>query len=498
MRLSILKRFLRRRSKAADMRREDEIMAEANDHLRDALNQDKQEGVLLAVRARWATMFVVALFLPYLNFSWEILYYEVLLGVFSYIGYLQLRASRVGHSKRELLLIFCDLALMTIICVVPNPFDAHEHPLAVQYRFGTFLYFFVLLAGATLAYSWRTILAYGVWTSVLWSGGLIYVSKLGSEVPELSINVATALGDYGHLLQFLDPNDPNVPGRVQEILVFFIVAGILALRGWRANRLLLKQVDASLEEAKYLTILKDEAEKTSRAKSEFLANMSHELRTPLNPIIGFSQVLKDETFGPLGSDQNKEYVGIIHSSGVHLHKIIGDILDLSKIEAGEEDLVEEKVEIVEVFEECKVMMSDRLAKKQLTFLTKTVPGVPPLWADRLKVKQILLNLLSNAIKFTPENGSISVDAQLTEQRSIQIIVRDTGVGIAPNDIKRILEPFGQSGETYTRSYDGAGLGLALVSSLVDMHEGTLEIESELGEYTLVTVKFPPERTVFDS
>ncbi len=249
MNLSVLKRFLQRRSNAPDMRRDDEILAEANEYLRDALNQDKQESVLLGVRARWVTMFVVALFLPYLNFSWEILYYEVLLGVFSFIGYLQLKASHVGHSKRELLLIFCDLALMTIICVVPNPFDDHEYPLAVQYRFNTFLYFFVLLAGATLAYSWRTILAYGVWTSVLWSGGLIYISLLGSEVPELSTNVAAALGDYGHLMQFLDPNDPNVPGRVQEILVFFIVAGILALRGWRANRLLLKQADASRERA---------------------------------------------------------------------------------------------------------------------------------------------------------------------------------------------------------------------------------------------------------
>jgi len=233
----------------------------------------------------------------------------------------------------------------------------------------------------------------------------------------------------------------------------------------------------------------------NKAKSEFLATMSHELRTPLNSIIGFSQMLEAQTFGPLGSDENKEYVEFIHSSANHLHRVIGDILDLSKIEAGEDSLDEEEIEIHDLVEEALQLVSDRKSNPNLTFPVDLQAKIPHLYADRLKVLQILLNLLSNAVKFTPGEGVVTTKAQLNEEGSFQLIVSDNGQGIKREDIKRVMEPFGQAGETYTRSHGGSGLGLALVNSLMSLHDGRVDIESELGEGTIVTVTFPPERAV---
>ena len=210
---------------------------------------------------------------------------------------------------------------------------------------------------------------------------------------------------------------------------------------------------------------KGEAEKANITKSEFLANMSHELRTPLNSIIGFSQMLQSEIFGSLGNEKNKEYAQTIHEAGNHLLGIIGDILDLSKIEAGEEILFEEHVDLRHIISGCMDIMSDRAATKQLSFRANIPDNMPLLHADRLKIMQILLNLLSNAVKFTPAEGEVEVEAVINEQGSSLLKVRDTGIGIRPEDQEKILEPFSQIGEAYTRSHDGTGLGLALVKSL---------------------------------
>jgi signal transduction histidine kinase len=245
-------------------------------------------------------------------------------------------------------------------------------------------------------------------------------------------------------------------------------------------------------------IARQEAEQANKSKTEFLANMSHELRTPLNSIIGFSDILCTETFGPVGHDKNKEYVEHINSSGKHLHRLIGDILDLSKIEAGEEELIEEEINIREVINECLQMASSRSFSKKITFPVVVQEGLTSLFADRLKVLQILLNLLSNAVKFTPDGGEIKIEAAVDTQNRTLIKVRDTGEGISPEDLQKVLEPFGQAGNALTRKHDGTGLGLALVKSITEMHGGEIKLESEVGLGTTATIVFPMERTLYKS
>jgi signal transduction histidine kinase len=237
------------------------------------------------------------------------------------------------------------------------------------------------------------------------------------------------------------------------------------------------------------------AKESNRAKSEFLANMSHELRTPLNAIIGFSQLLQAEVHGPVGSDNNKEYVDLINGAGSHLLDIIGDILDLSKVEAGEVTLFEEKINLSEVIDECRQMTQDRASSKGVSFIVDVGTEVPPLLADKLKVKQILLNLLSNAIKFTPAGGEVKTIVTLDTDNSVVMRVQDSGIGISADDLKTVTEPFAQVGETNTRSHDGTGLGLSLVKSLIELHGGTIVLESTLKIGTTVSVHFPKDRNV---
>ncbi len=245
-----------------------------------------------------------------------------------------------------------------------------------------------------------------------------------------------------------------------------------------------KKIERRLREAT------ENANEANSAKSEFLANMSHELRTPLNAIIGFSQALQTEIFGSVGSASNKEYVGIINEAGSHLLRIIGDILDLSKIEAGEDAIEEEKIDVGEIIDECRQMMSERASKKRLSIRVDIQKEILSLLADRLKVKQILLNLLSNAIKFTPTDGTVKIDVSRIDDNSMLISVQDTGIGIAPQDIKTVIEPFAQVEMTNTRSHEGTGLGLALVKSLTELHGGALTLESELGVGSKFSAAFP--------
>ena len=242
----------------------------------------------------------------------------------------------------------------------------------------------------------------------------------------------------------------------------------------------------------------EKAEFANRSKSEFLAAMSHELRTPLNAIIGFSEIIKNETFGPVGSTQYRSYAEDINESGQHLLDLINDILDLSKVESGADEIHEEQIEIREVIESVVTMVKGR-AQKGGVKLELEVPDHPPaLRADNRKLKQILVNLLSNAIKFTHPGETVIFRIWCRTGSGYVFQVADTGIGIALDDIPKALAPFQQIDGELSRKYEGTGLGLPLAKSLVEQHGGSLDLQSRLGVGTTVTVRFPAERIVGSS
>lgn len=239
-----------------------------------------------------------------------------------------------------------------------------------------------------------------------------------------------------------------------------------------------------------LKAAKEMAEFASRSKSQFLANMSHELRTPLNAIIGFSRIMKDQMFGPIGVDKYLEYSDDILTSSTHLLSVIGDILDVSKIEAGELSLEKTEVHMSEVAHVCKSLLNEPIHARNLSLDINIPESFPPIFADELRVKQIVINLFSNAVKFTPEGGAIWIEGTQNEDHSSTFKIIDTGIGISESDIPRVLEPFGQVDDIMTRSHEGTGLGLSLCKSFMEEHEGTLEIESTLGKGTTISLWFP--------
>jgi PAS domain S-box-containing protein len=252
--------------------------------------------------------------------------------------------------------------------------------------------------------------------------------------------------------------------------------------------------ERKLAEAEILTS-KEEADLANRAKSEFLANMSHELRTPLNSILGYSQMLANEFLGPIGDPRYVEYARSINVSGTHLFKIISDILDISKIEAGKATVEDSAVDVGQVMRDCIAMMDVRAQEKKVRIGESTQDDLPSLRADERQVKQIILNLLSNAVKFTPAGGLVTLNASVEDGSCIEVSVRDTGIGISAGNIPKILQPFGQVAESHSRGHEGTGLGLPICNSLMALHGGTMQIESEVGVGTTITLRFPPERTL---
>ena len=236
-----------------------------------------------------------------------------------------------------------------------------------------------------------------------------------------------------------------------------------------------------------------EAQSASRAKSEFLANMSHELRTPLNAIIGFAQVMAAEMLGPLGTAKYLEYSHDITSSAAHLLGLINDILDLARIEAGKLELHEDLLDVNQIVSACLTIVKDRAEKARLTIGIVGTDEPLLLWADERKMKQIVINLLSNAVKFTPAGGAVTIGWRHLPDGSCRIIVSDTGIGMAPEDLSRVLEPFAQADSDLNRRYEGTGLGLPLTRRLIELHGGTMILESELCSGTSVTVELPPDR-----
>jgi PAS domain S-box-containing protein len=242
-----------------------------------------------------------------------------------------------------------------------------------------------------------------------------------------------------------------------------------------------------------LVAAKEEAELANRVKTDFLASISHELRTPLNAIIGFSEMIRQETLGPIGNKRYVEYVGDIHFSGQHLLGIVNDILDISAIECGTLNLKEDTLDVGRVVDSSLRMIISRAKTQAVKIGSSVDPELPNLVADELKFKQILLNLLSNAVKFTSQGGKVSLGARTEDDGSMAIAVSDTGIGMDHDGLAVAMSKFGQVDSGLNRSHQGTGLGLPLVKGLMEAHGGSLELRSEKGVGTTATIRFPKER-----
>ncbi len=278
--------------------------------------------------------------------------------------------------------------------------------------------------------------------------------------------------------------------------------GLLANRLYTSNLAMLEaraEKDALIGELEQAKAKSDEArrhaEAANIAKSRFLAQMSHELRTPLNAILGFSEVMKNELFGTHAVPAYKDYANDIHNSGVHLLGLINEILDLSRIEAGRYELNEEAVTLARVAEECHHLLKLRATTRGIVIHDLFEPDMPRLWADERAARQICLNLLSNAIKFTPQGGEVWLKVGWTAAGGQYLSVRDTGPGIPESEIPIVLDTFGQGSNAIKSAEQGAGLGLPIVKSLIELHGGTFSLKSKLREGTEVIITFPPERVM---
>ncbi len=238
---------------------------------------------------------------------------------------------------------------------------------------------------------------------------------------------------------------------------------------------------------------KDLAEQANSAKSAFLANMSHELLTPLNAIIGFSETMNHEMFGPLGGDRYVSYANDIHASGRHLLSIINDVLDLSCIEAGKLEMHDDRVCLTEIIDSCVLLCRDRADTSGVTIATDLPKPVVFLRADPVRLKQIVINLLSNAVKFTPRGGRVDICAHIDAAGALVTVVKDTGIGMTPAHIAVALQPFGQVDNGLDRKYEGTGLGLPLTKTLVELLGGTFAIEIQLGGGTTLKFTLPAGR-----
>ena len=306
----------------------EERLARRNPHLARALEIEKTEGQRIATWSRAAAMAVVAVLLIYVNPRWEMIYYQALLLLFVIIGILQLRAARVGQSYLELALIFADLILLTLTLTVPNPLAADPWPTAIQFRFDGFQYFFIFLAAATLAYSWRTVQGIGVWAGIVWLVGVGGVHVFGTAYPELSARVGEALAGYPRVFEVLDPNSIQFTNRVQEVTVFIIVAVILGVKSRRASQLLMRQADLAAERANLSRYLPPSMVDELAHRNEPMGGVrSQEVAVLFADIVGFTRYAESHTPDDviaLLRDFHAALEEVVFSHGGTLDKYMGD------------------------------------------------------------------------------------------------------------------------------------------------------------------------------
>ncbi len=292
----------------------------------------------------------------------------------------------------------------------------------------------------------------------------------------------------GPLEVFEEPEDPAIKW---EFVTTAVVASVLSLI---VPFLYLFRLQKVAEDAyQELSTAKTAAEQASTSKSEFIANVSHDLRSPLNAILGFTEMMKERVFGQLGDPHYDDYVVGINESGTLILNLVNDILDISKIEAGKYELVEEVVDITNCIK-ASVTMHTMQAETKNIRLNHTMDQTPlRLFGDEKAINQILNNLISNAIKFTHSDGEITVNSWICDTEKLNVQVSDTGMGMSREDIDKALSPYGQVDRKQARKHEGTGLGLYLCCQLVDLHSGELSFDSEVGKGTTVTVRFPSQR-----
>lgn len=306
----------------------EERSAQLNAHLARALEVEKMEGQRIATWARTAALAIVAVLLLYLNPRWEIIYYQALLLLFVVIGIAQLRVARVGQSYLELALIFADFLLLTLILLLPNPLVHEDWPTAFQLHFNGFNYFFIFLAGSTLAYSWRTVQGIGVWVAIIWLAVVGMVALFGATVPDLSQRMREAMVGYERIFEILDPNSVAFPSRVQEATIFVIVAGILALKSRRARQLLMIQADLAAERANLSRYLPPSmVDELAHRNEPMGGSRSQDVAVLFADIVGFTRFAEAHTPDDviaLLRDFHAALEEVVFSHGGTLDKYMGD------------------------------------------------------------------------------------------------------------------------------------------------------------------------------
>ena len=311
------------------------------------------------------------------------------------------------------------------------------------------------------------------------------------DAPQLALALAKRRAFRNYVCRYVAASGDEQYWKCGGSPVFDGDGAFLGYRGTGSNVTAAIRAEQALREAKELS------DSANRAKSEFLANMSHELRTPLNAIMGFAEITKDRLYGDR-SEKYFDYARDIFNSGSLLLSLIDDILDIAKIEAERMELHEQIIDLTALIEASVLLLHQRADAAALRVMTQIAERLPLIRADERRLKQIILNLLSNAIKFTPAGGAISVSATVRDSDgNLEVIVSDTGIGIAPDHLAKVLEPFGQIQNSFTRRHEGTGLGLPLVKALAELHGGSCLLTSRLGQGTQVTITLPRGRLVLE-
>ncbi len=315
-----------------NMRQLEEEIAEKNPYLTEALEREKHEGHRVAVILRTIALVIVMLYLPFVVQGWYVLYTEFLLSLLIGLGWLQYQQAAVGYSKVELRLIMLDIVLITLIILLPNPFDVRGYPNAFVYRFDPFIYFFIILATSTLAYSWRTVWAIGLWVSVTWIAGAVGIYFFGYTIPEWGEAIRSAFSNVLNgdtlIADYLDPNSVLFSQRIQEIIFFIVIAAILAAKGFRSNLLLMRQADIAAERANLSRYFPPNTVESLASSSENVgAVKNQEVAVLFTDIVGFTKFAESnppEEVLELLKDYNSIIERAVFDHGGTLEKYIGD------------------------------------------------------------------------------------------------------------------------------------------------------------------------------